>query len=243
MSIEPLATPTTLPLGDIHPNPDQPRKSFGKAEHALLVESISASGVLQPLRVQRTLDRWVLIDGHRRWLAAKDAGLERVPVIVEIRAISNADAMMQSLAANIARDNLTYVEQAEGIREAMRDSGLSAREIAQRVGLSEPTVSKLLAILTLAPDQLQRAREGAIGFVAAYRLATGKGPLVRRGRSARPADAPTFRLPVGKGVVLVVRGVEARVSDIVAGLADLITRLRDADARGVAIPQFVNLET
>lgn len=248
MTNTPTGVPTTLLIQEIHPDPNQPRQNFDKHSLDLLTESIRRVGLLLPLRVRFTSSRWVLIDGHRRWLAAQAAGLERVPVIVEERGIDAGEATIQSLAANIVRCDLNPVERGEAIQSIMDLQGRPASAIAKDVGISEATASKLLTILLLNEADKQRVRDGTLGFAAAYRLASGRGTrIVIQSRNtdappSRPRSRPTrpkaLRVALGVGASLVLRPTVA-LDAIADALSDIASRLRAAHAEGLLSPEFL----
>src|SRR6266404_345371 len=132
------AAPSELavPIHEIVPNPEQPRRHFDDEALGLLADSIRRHGLLQPLVVRRIAGRYELIAGERRLRAAARAGLERVPVIVrEARA---EDRLELALIENVQRENLTALEEAEAYRQLLDQHGLTQDELAERVGEAEP---------------------------------------------------------------------------------------------------------
>ena len=149
-----------LPVGDIDPNPDQPRQSFSEESIASLTQSIRDQGVLQPLLVSPAGGRWRLIAGERRWRAAREAGLERVPCLV--RELSLPQQMEVALIENLQREDLNPVETAQGIRALMDQCGYTQEEAAARLAKSRPAVANLLRILTLPEDVIDLVRVGRL---------------------------------------------------------------------------------
>ena len=142
-----------LAVAQIEPNPEQPRKNFEKQALDALAGSIAAAGVLQPLIV-RPLDdgRFELVAGERRWRAAQQAGLERVPAVVRT---SPADERLQAaLIENMVREDLNPVEEARACAALVDDLGISKEELARRVGRSRAAISNLVRLLDL-PDDVQ----------------------------------------------------------------------------------------
>ena len=139
-------------LEKIHPNPRQPRIHFDTSELADLAASIREHGVLQPLIISPNPDDadYLLIAGERRLLAAEQAGLTKVPVV--IREASEQDQLELALIENVQRADLSPLETAEAYRHLADDFNLSHAEIAQRVGKSRVSVSNTLRLLNLPPS-------------------------------------------------------------------------------------------
>src|SRR5213080_2012890 len=152
------AAPSELavPVHEIVPNPEQPRRHFDDEALGLLADSIRRHGLLQPLVVRRIAGRYELIAGERRLRAARRAGLERVPVIVrEARA---EDRLELALIENVQRENLTPLEEAEAYRHLIDAHGLTQEKIAARVGKSRPAITNTLRLLGL-PDAVKAQLE------------------------------------------------------------------------------------
>jgi ParB family transcriptional regulator, chromosome partitioning protein len=141
-----------LPVESIHPNPRQPRRRFAPEAGVGLAASIRAQGVLQPVVVRPRGDGgWELIAGERRWRAAREAGLATVPALV--REAEDRDSLLLSLVENVAREQLSPVEEARAYAVLVDEFGLTLREIGDRVGRSVPSVSNRLRLLDL-PDEV-----------------------------------------------------------------------------------------
>jgi ParB family transcriptional regulator, chromosome partitioning protein len=150
----------------IRPNPDQPRKSFDEAGLRALADSVSERGVLQPVLVRpRPGGTYELVAGERRWRAARLAGLETMPALVQQR---DDDASLEAaLVENMAREDLNPVEAARAVAALVEELGLTREEVARRVGRSRVAISNLLRLLDL-PDE-------ALALVADGRLSEGHG--------------------------------------------------------------------
>ena len=133
-----------LPIGDIHPNPSQPRQTFRDEDLGELALSISQVGVLQPLTVRRTPAGWELIAGERRLRAAQMAGLPRVPCL-PVEADGETSALL-ALVENLQRKDLDVWEEAAALRQLMERYGLTQEEAAHRVGKSQSAVANKLQI-------------------------------------------------------------------------------------------------
>ena len=144
-------------VGDIRPNPSQPRKHFAADELTSLAKSISANGVIQPLTVRRTETGFELISGERRLRAAKLAGLRTVPCIT-VKADRGRSAVL-ALLENIQRSDLNCFEEAAAI-SALIDSGKVTREeAAVRLGLAQSTIANKLRLLRLTREEQQLITE------------------------------------------------------------------------------------
>lgn len=157
------ATPTSLPIDRIDPNPLQPRSIFQPDRLRELAQSIEANGVIQPIIVRQVGDRYELVAGERRWRAARLAGLTEVPVVVQ--STSNEHLLEVSLIENIQREDLNPMEVAQAFDRLHREHQLSHEDIARRTGKDRTTVTNTLRLLKLPPDvQL---------LVAEHRLSNG----------------------------------------------------------------------
>jgi len=154
MSAAPADAVVELPLGEIDPNRDQPRKKFDEEALAQLAESIRHSGVLSPILVARDGSRYTIIAGERRWRAARIAGLLTIPAIV--REWDDIKRQEAALIENIQRENLNPIEEAQGIFVLMNECALTQEAVAERLGRSRPAVANLLRLLGL-PKAIQQA--------------------------------------------------------------------------------------
>jgi ParB family transcriptional regulator, chromosome partitioning protein len=185
-----------LPLGEIHPNPRQPRRRFAPEATEGLAGSIKAQGLLQPVVVRpRPEGGYELIAGERRWRAAQQADVETVPALV--READDRDSLLLALVENVAREQLSAVEEARAYAVLLDEFGLSLGDVAERVGRSKPSVSNRLRLLEL-PDEvlwmLARGEltEGHARAVLAVPEHEGRRRLARRivrdGLSVRAAE-------------------------------------------------------
>jgi ParB family chromosome partitioning protein len=146
-----------LPVSKIEPNPDQPRSNFEAGALKALAGSIATAGVLQPLIVRPLADgRYELVAGERRWRAAQEAGLDRVPAV--IRSSPEDERLQAALIENMVREDLNPVDEARACAALVDDLGISKEELARRVGRSRAAISNLVRLLDL-PDEVQTLLE------------------------------------------------------------------------------------
>jgi ParB family transcriptional regulator, chromosome partitioning protein len=195
--LEPAASELLeLPVDAIHPNPKQPRKRFDGEAGSGLAESVRRQGIIQPLLVRpRAAGGYELIAGERRWRAAREAGRETVPAVV--READDRDTLVLGLIENVAREQLTPVEEARAYAALLDEFGLPLGEVAERVGRSKPSVSNRIRLLDLPDDVLGmleqgRLSEGHARAVLAVPDHDGRRRLAReivqRGLSVRAAE-------------------------------------------------------
>lgn len=147
-----------LPVGSIHPNPMQPRKVFDPGALAELTESIRMYGVLQPLTVRKAADgSFELVAGERRLRASRAAGLDKVPCILVN--VNEQNSGLLALVENLQRQDLDFIEEAEGLLTLTRTYGMSQEEAARCIGLSQSAVANKLRLLRLSPELLFLLRE------------------------------------------------------------------------------------
>ena len=145
-----------LPIGDIRPNPHQPRQEFRPEELAELALSIAQVGVLQPLSVRRTEAGWELIAGERRLRAAELAGLPCVPCL-PVEADDDSSALL-ALVENLQRKDLDVWEEATALRRLIDCHHLSQEEAARRIGKSQSAVANKLRLLKLPRNVIDSLR-------------------------------------------------------------------------------------
>ena len=141
-----------IPVDQIAPNPLQPRTVFQPERLAELAQSIRANGIIQPLIVRSNDDRYELVAGERRWRAAKLAGMETVPALIQDLA---DDRLLEiTIIENIQREDLNPIEIAHAFDRMGRELNLSHDQIGQRTGKDRSTITNMLRLLRL-PDEVQ----------------------------------------------------------------------------------------
>ena len=159
-----------LPIGQIDPNREQPRRTFDEAALQELAASIRAVGVLQPIIVAPAGDRYTIIAGERRYRASRLAELTEIPAIV--RDWDSQKRLEAALIENLQRDDLNPVEEAQGVRRLMDEAGLTQAAVSERLGKSRPAVANLLRLLTLPDSVKQLLVEGRLSAGHARALVT-----------------------------------------------------------------------
>ena len=152
---------STLPLREIEPDKDQPRKDFDEQALSELADSIARHGLLPPIAVRAAAGgAYKIIAGERRWRAARLAGLSEVPVV--IKDVTDAEAMELALIENLQREDLDPVEEAMGYRQLMERCELTQEQTAQKIGKSRSAIANSLRLLNLPDDVLAFLKEGKL---------------------------------------------------------------------------------
>ena len=141
-----------ISVGDIVPNPQQPRKDFEINALSELAASLRQSGVIQPVVVRRAGQGYQLIVGERRWRAAKLAGLEKIPAVV--REATDAESLELALIENLLREDLNPIEEAEAYQKLLAQFAWTQEELAERVGKDRSSIANCLRLLKL-PEAIQ----------------------------------------------------------------------------------------
>lgn len=176
---------STFAVASITPGVNQPRVDFSEAAHRELVASIQKRGLLQPviLRRGKGRDRFELVAGERRWRAAKEAGLERIPgVLVEA---SDPEALEIALIENVQREDLNPIERARSCQRLAEMGGLTHGEVAKRIGKERATVTNLIRLLALPEGVQSMVSRGTLSSGHARALLAVEGDHLRERLAAR----------------------------------------------------------
>lgn len=149
-----------LPAQSIHPNPAQPRKVFSPGALDELAESIRLHGILQPLSVRRQEGGYELISGERRLRAAQLAGVTDIPCI--LMRMDDLESGMAALVENLQRQDLDFIEEAQGIRYLMEHFGMRQEQAARLLGKSQSAVANKLRLLRHSPAVLEALRAAGL---------------------------------------------------------------------------------
>jgi len=189
-----------LDIGEIKPNPLQPRTKFEEKAIEELAQSIKESGILQPIVVIPDEGKFKILIGERRWRAAQRVGLSRIPAL--IRNIPREKEIEVSLVENLQREGLNPIEIAIALRRMTDELGYSQEEIADKVGKDRASVSNYLRLLKLPVDIQESLREEKIAMGHAKALLSAEDPalqialnerIIRQGLSVREAESLVAR--------------------------------------------------
>jgi ParB family chromosome partitioning protein len=247
--------------------PPQERKHFGQAELAELAATIRIHGILEPIGVVRDGEGFLGLWGQRRYLAAELAGLELIPAIVRDKPQTEAEAMEIRLIENLAREALRPLEQANGLDKLMKASGLTASDVARRVGMKPAAVTKSLTLLQLPGAIQNKIDAGSISAGAGYELARVADPqhqmelaeqvtsgiltrdaLAGKIRSSKPpvksgaaAKNPRVTAKLTGGRLVTVCGSNLTIDSVITTLQELLARCRLAKSKGLALRTILNV--
>ena len=159
VKVKPMEEMAEIRLADIVPNPTQPRTVFDEEALEELADSIKQLGLIQPITVKRSGDKYIIISGERRWRASAKAGLESVPAY--IREVDDTTLHAMALVENIQREDLNAIEISLSMQRLIEECGLTQEALAERLGKKRSTVANYLRLLNL-PDEIQFAIKGGL---------------------------------------------------------------------------------
>ena len=159
VKVKPMEEMAEIRLADIVPNPTQPRTVFDEEALEELADSIKQLGLIQPITVKRSGDKYIIISGERRWRASEKAGLENIPAY--IREVDDTTLHAMALVENIQREDLNAIEISLGMQRLIEECGLTQEALAERLGKKRSTVANYLRLLNL-PDEIQFAIKGGL---------------------------------------------------------------------------------
>ncbi|MFZ5968712.1 MAG: nucleoid occlusion protein [Bacillota bacterium] len=198
---------TQIPVDAVRPNPYQPRKVFTKNSLDELCESIKTYGVLQPISVRRIgQDHFELVAGERRLRAAKQANLDTIPAIVT--EMNDEDSAIIALIENLQREDLNFIEEAEGYYHLIQDHNFTQQDIAEKVGKNQSTIANKLRILKLPEEVKQTILEHTL--------------TERHARALLKLPDEKLQIEVLKGVIekdLTVKKTEKLIEEILEELS------------------------
>ncbi len=166
-----------IPLVQISPNPDQPRKTFSEAELRDLSESIREKGVLVPIILRTVQNKpyvYEIVAGERRYRAAQMAGLSEIPALV--KTMTNQNAMEIALIENVQRENLNPIEEAEGYKNLMEKCGYTIADVSKLIGKSESYIRNLTRIVSLPESVKELVKSGELSASHARTIAVSDNP-------------------------------------------------------------------
>jgi ParB family chromosome partitioning protein len=247
--------------------PEQERKHFGAEALTELAATIRMHGFLEPIGVFREGDRYKGIWGQRRWMAAEIASLDLVPAVVHPKPLSEVEASEIRLIENVAREGLRPMELAAGLAQLIKLGGLSATEVAKRVGMNPATVTKSLALLDLPLELQKKIDAGVINAASGYQLARinnsqiqaelagqvasgalsrdqliGKVKAMKRGNgtAAKSKSRVTAMIDPGRSITFSGAGL-ASVETLIDWLEELLAKARKVRPQNLALGTFISM--
>lgn len=222
-----------LPVDQIRPNPDQPRRNFVEGDLADLAESIKAKGILQPLIVRPLQGQaaYEIVAGERRWRAAQIAKIHEIPVL--IRDLSDTEVLEIAIIENIQRADLNPIEEAQAFRQLMDRFGHTQEKLAEALSKSRSYIANLLRLLNLPEDVRAHVISGKLSAGHARALITTPDPsklareVIDRGLSVRETENLVKRAanPISPPRLAGERQSAAKDADTIALERDLIANL------------------
>lgn len=169
-----------VPIEQVVPNPDQPRRTFTPDQLEELAQSVKEKGIIQPLIVRRKGENYEIVAGERRWRAAQMAKLHEIPVL--LREYDDTEVLEVAIIENIQRADLNPVEEAAGYRQLMERFGHTQEKLAEALGKSRSYIANLLRLLNLPEDVQEMLRDGKLSAGHARALITSENPSVLAAR-------------------------------------------------------------
>jgi ParB/RepB/Spo0J family partition protein len=231
-----------------------------------IAQTMREVGQLQPIRARREGEELIVVEGHTRLEAAKLAGLATVAVIIEEKPLCEGEVILRQLVANCQREDLAPMEKARAISRLLTETSWPATLAAEKLGFSNATVSRLLAILELPEPIRRQVESGAISYSAATELGrvedeiqqaelagqvaggltrdalSGSLKARRRGTAARSLDSParvTALLGAGRSVTL--NGPGLTLESLITWLEELLARARKVRPQGLELKTFIKM--
>ncbi len=245
----------SVPIDQIQPNPDQPRRHFDDEALSDLVDSIRQQGLIQPIVVRRIGDSpnsYEIVAGERRWRAAQRARLHEVPVTV--KELSDMEALEIALVENIHREDLSPLEEADGYRRLMEEFGHTQEVLAKALGKSRSHIANMTRLLTL-PSEVKRMIEegdlsagharaliGADDPVALAKLVVRKGLNVRQTEKLAHADKPAAAAPAGAREPAAKDPNTAALENDLSSLLGMVVEIRQKRDGGMLTIRYQSLE-
>jgi ParB family chromosome partitioning protein len=240
--LDPRSGVEYVPIVNLRPNPDQPRKDFNPEALEELAQSIRRKGIIQPVLVEKKGDSFLIIAGERRYRAAQIAGLAEVPVVV--RDFTEDDKLEIALIENLQREDLNPIEEAAAYKRLVDEKGLSQDEVADAVGKNRSTVANSLRLLKLPEDMQKSLVSGEITAGHARAILSVLNPSDQRilyartlqdGLSVREAEFQAGELNKGRRPVPSREKEPEQTRNLQPELAALEQKLLDALGTKVSI--------
>lgn len=234
-----------IPSDQIEVDPNNPRKHFDPDDLRELADSIAVIGIVVLLVVRRiSNNRFMIVDGCRRFLAGKMAELKTFRAVVVESDTSEVDIRIAQLFANSLRADLNPVERLRAFQELMKTTNCSAAELTKRLGTSKSTVSRTLKLANLPPEVLAKLECGGITAAEAYQLAkTSRQPKPNgsAGRTSQKAKVHRVRMEMGDEQVELCSASEMDIDGVISVLMGLLKTCRKAKAQSLSLATVASM--
>jgi ParB family chromosome partitioning protein len=169
----PLRNVGRVEIGQVVPDPDQPRAEFSEEGLERLAASIRERGQLSPIRVRwsAAMGKWVIIAGERRWRATRQAGLPTIDCVFVEGDLSRGELLAQQLIENLLREDLRAIEEAKAFRQLLTLNAWTGKQLAEALRIPPSKVTRSLALLDLPDDLQERVEAGQLAARSAYEIA------------------------------------------------------------------------
>jgi ParB family chromosome partitioning protein len=199
-----------IPIGKLFANPNQPRKHFDVDVLKELAASIMEHGIIQPIVVNQSGDRYMIIAGERRWRAAQMVGLDLIPAIV--RNYGEKEIKEISLIENLQREDLNAIDAATAIQKLMEEHRYTQETVSTRIGKSRPYIANLLRLLDLCQETRDLVSENRLSAGHARTLVVVKDVLLQAELAAAAADGKMSVRDLEKAVKQSIKGLKKGVA-------------------------------
>jgi ParB family chromosome partitioning protein len=177
-------------VGQVIPDPTQPRTEFDQETIAALAANIQANGQLHPIHVRwsEEAERWVIVTGERRWRATREAGLATVDCFFHEEPLTKAQTLELQLIENLLREDLRPIEEATAFQSLMDLNGWNGKQVAEALRIPQSKVSRSLALLDLPADVQRQVEAGQVPARTAYELSKLVDDTARRELASQSAN-------------------------------------------------------
>ena len=234
----PGAAFASIPVGDIQPNPQQPRDVFEPEAFQELVHSVKEFGVLQPIVVRPAGDRFQLIMGERRWRASKEAGLAEIPAI--IRETTDENMLRDALLENLHRSDLNPLEEAAAYKQLLEDFGITQEQLADRLGRSRPQITNTLRLMKLPVAVQEKLVSGVLtsGHARALLSIEDESQVIELANKAIKQGLSVRAL---EELISVTKGKKSKATITPGGTGGALTELEDRLAERLSTSVSIKL--
>jgi ParB family chromosome partitioning protein len=255
-----------VPTASVEAEP-QVRGSFDEESLQGLTDSIKEVGLLQPIRVRKVGNKFIILSGERRFRALVRLGEPTIAVIVEGTALNDGEVIQRMFIENAQREDLSHLDKARAIDQLMKETGWNANQVAAKLGLSNATTSRLLALTTLPVDIQHKVASGEIAMSAAYELSRVTDPVKQAERAQEAAQGCMTRDDLAKANKSGKKGPKAKhpttpnrataelggrrsvtvnapdldVESFISTLDECLTRAKKCKQLGITLPTVIKM--